>query len=127
MNAKLTSTRPQTAPSPAGAVKHRSLNVARKTPLSRDSKQAGSGAASPSPAAKDHVIHHKDGSLWARGKMLGAEMVGYWEWFRRDGTKLRSGHFDRGQQCGEWITYDKTGQIYKVTELKPKARKPRTG
>ena len=50
-----------------------------------------------------------------------ALQVGYWEWFRKDGTKLRSGHFDNGQQTGEWTTYDKRGQVYKVTTMKPKS------
>ena len=27
---------------------------------------------------------------------------------------MRSGHFCKGEQCGEWTTYDKTGKIYKV-------------
>ena len=55
--------------------------------------------------------------------MLGDKMSGYWEWFRKDGTKLRSGHFQDGEQVGEWITYDKKGEVYKVTQMKPKAGK----
>ena len=47
--------------------------------------------------------------------------TGYWEWFRKDGTKLRSGYFDGGEQTGEWTTYDRRGQVYKVTRFKPKA------
>jgi len=47
--------------------------------------------------------------------------IGYWEWFRKNGTKMRSGHFENGEQSGEWITYDKSGQKYKVTHFKPKA------
>ena len=43
---------------------------------------------------------------------------GYWEWFRLDGTKMRSGHFEKGEPTGEWTTYDKKGQIYKVTQMK---------
>ena len=65
--------------------------------------------------------HHKDGSLWARGQMLDGAMHGYWEWFRVDGTKLRSGHFDKGAQTGEWVTYDKAGTPYKVTDVTPKS------
>ena len=67
---------------------------------------------------KDHVVYHKDGSVWAKGKTLGGAPTGYWEWFRKDGTKLRSGHFENGKQISEWITYDKNGQIYKVTNIK---------
>ena len=36
-------------------------------------------------------------------------------------TKLRSGHFEDGEQVGEWITYDRDGQKYKVTRMKPEA------
>jgi hypothetical protein len=28
---------------------------------------------------------------------------------------MRSGHFDKGRQTGEWTTYDKNGAVYKVT------------
>jgi antitoxin component YwqK of YwqJK toxin-antitoxin module len=66
-------------------------------------------------------LDHKDGSLWAKGQTLGGENHGYWEWFRKNGTKLRSGHFDMGKQVGEWTTYDKDGAPYKVTKMKPKA------
>jgi antitoxin component YwqK of YwqJK toxin-antitoxin module len=74
-------------------------------------------------SAKPHVVHHKDGSIWARGMMADGVPTGYWEWFRMDGSKLRSGNFDKGQQVGEWITYDKKGQKYKVTQIKPKPKR----
>lgn len=44
-------------------------------------------------------------------------MEGYWEWFRKDGTKMRSGHFKNGERVGEWTTYDREGQVYKVTNM----------
>ena len=62
-----------------------------------------------------HIQYHKDGSVWAKGDMINGVCHGYWEWFRQDGTKMRSGYFDQGQQIGEWITYNKTGQVYKKT------------
>lgn len=70
------------------------------------------------PRPEPHLQYHKDGSLWARGQTLGGVPTGYWEWFRKDGTKLRSGHFEDGQQVGEWTTYDRKGQVYKVTNMK---------
>ena len=70
---------------------------------------------------KEHIHYHKDGSIWAKGQMLGEIMTGYWEWFRKDGTKLRSGSFENGEQVGEWTTYDRQGKVYKVTKMKPKA------
>jgi antitoxin component YwqK of YwqJK toxin-antitoxin module len=71
--------------------------------------------------AKHYEKLHKDGSLWAKGQTINDIPTGYWEWFRKDGTKLRSGHFIDGAQVGEWTTYDKLGQVYKVTQAKPKA------
>lgn len=70
------------------------------------------------PKPKEHLIHHKDGSLWAKGMMAGEVMDGYWEWYRKDGTRLRSGSFANGAQVGEWTTYDKAGEVYKVTVMK---------
>ena len=70
--------------------------------------------------ATPHTEYHKDGSVWARGQKLGDVPVGYWEWFRIDGTRLRSGTFENGAQAGEWTTYDKQGDIYKVTTIKAK-------
>jgi antitoxin component YwqK of YwqJK toxin-antitoxin module len=69
---------------------------------------------------RDHVQYHRDGSVWAKGPKLDGELHGYWEWFRMDGTRMRSGHFDRGAQVGEWTTYDKKGDVYKVTRVKRK-------
>jgi len=69
---------------------------------------------------KEHIQRHKDGSLWARGQTIDGVATGYWEWFRIDGTKLRSGYFENGEQVGEWTTYDKNGEVYKVTKMKPK-------
>ncbi len=70
----------------------------------------------------DHVQYHKDGSVWAKGKMIDGVASGYWEWFRKDGTRLRSGHFENGEQVGEWTTYNKAGEVYKVTRIKPKTK-----
>jgi len=67
-----------------------------------------------------HIIYHKDGSIWAKGEMTDRISDGYWEWFRKDGTKMRSGYFDKGKQVGEWTTYDKEGKVYKVTSLDKK-------
>ena len=69
------------------------------------------------------IVRHKDGSLWAKGQSVGGVQVGKWEWFRKDGTKLRSGHFDNGQQTGAWTTYDRAGKVYKVTTIRPKPTK----
>ena len=73
-----------------------------------------------SPPTEEYTHYHKDGSIWARGKMDGQTQTGYWEWFRKDGTKLRSGFFENGEQVGEWTTYDAKGAVYKVTKMKLK-------
>ena len=61
---------------------------------------------------------HRDGSLWAKGQSIDDVPTGYWEWFRKDGTKLRSGYFDNGVQVGEWTTYDRSGAVYKITTIR---------
>jgi antitoxin component YwqK of YwqJK toxin-antitoxin module len=71
-------------------------------------------------AAKQHIEYYRDGSVWAKGQMLGGQQVGYWEWFRKDGTKMRSGYFENGVQVCEWTTFDREGNVYKVTKMKPK-------
>ncbi|MCV0383204.1 MAG: hypothetical protein K5799_07055 [Erythrobacter sp.] len=65
---------------------------------------------------RERIERHKGGTICARGQMLGDELHGYWEWFRTDGTLKRSGHFDRGEQVGEWTTYDADGMPYKTTD-----------
>jgi antitoxin component YwqK of YwqJK toxin-antitoxin module len=64
---------------------------------------------------KEFIQCHKDGTVWAVGQTLNEVPTGYWEWFRLDGTKMRSGHFENGQQVGQWTTYNKQGNVYKVT------------
>jgi antitoxin component YwqK of YwqJK toxin-antitoxin module len=49
--------------------------------------------------------------------MREGHLDGYWEWFRKDGTKMRSGFFNL-EKIGEWNTYDRNGNIYKTTTLK---------
>ena len=72
----------------------------------------------PKPEPNTH--YHKDGSPWARGQTIDGVATGYWEWFRKDGVRMRSGYFESGVQVGQWTTYDKKGEIYKVTTMKPK-------
>lgn len=50
-----------------------------------------------------------DGGLKAKGRMKDGELHGAWSWWRKDGTLLRTGSFDRGRQVGTWTTYDATG------------------
>lgn len=75
---------------------------------------------SKKPSSEPYAKYHKDGSIWAIGQKLDGVPIGYWEWFRKDGTKMRSGTFENGQQVGEWTTYDREGKVYKVTTMKTK-------
>ncbi len=75
-------------------------------------------------STREHILFHKDGSVWAKGPMRGKIQHGFWEWYRKDGTKLRSGRFENGEQVGNWTTYDKTGKVTKVTEIKKKIAPP---
>ncbi len=65
-----------------------------------------------------YVTYHNDGSLYAKGSTLDGQPDGYYEWFRKDGTKMRSGYFRKGKQIGEWTTYDRKGNVVKVTRMK---------
>jgi len=67
---------------------------------------------------KERIDRHKDGSIKAKGQMKDGELAGYWEWFRKDGTKMRSGCFENGKQVGDRTTYDAKGKIVKVTKMK---------
>lgn len=74
---------------------------------------------------RQHITYHADGSVWAKGDMSDdGTLDGYWEWFRRDGTKLRSGYFKNGKQVGDWTTYDASGEVYKVTSKSEDADVP---
>jgi antitoxin component YwqK of YwqJK toxin-antitoxin module len=44
-------------------------------------------------------------------------MHGYWEFFRTDGSLMRSGSFDHGKQVGEWKTYARDGRLVKTTQF----------
>jgi antitoxin component YwqK of YwqJK toxin-antitoxin module len=78
------------------------------------------------PRPTKYIQHHKDGSIWARGQTIDGVATGYWEWFRKDGVRMRSGYFEAGAQVGEWTTYDRKGNLYNVTTMKPKAAAKKT-
>ena len=88
----------------------------KTTRTTRPKKSAGKKSAQP------YIHYHKDGSIWAKGKVAGGVPTGYWEWFRKSGTKMRSGTFENGEQVGEWTTYDQQGEVHKITRMKPKAK-----
>jgi antitoxin component YwqK of YwqJK toxin-antitoxin module len=82
------------------------------------SKKGEFGMPSKRSNPQPHIEYHEDGSIHARGQMLDGVPTGYWEWFRKNGIKMRSGTFQDGEPVGDWITYDQKGGIYKVTKKK---------
>jgi antitoxin component YwqK of YwqJK toxin-antitoxin module len=73
-------------------------------------------------APQAYIQHHKDGSVWAKGQTVDDVPTGYWEWYRKNGTLMRSGTFENGEQVGEWTTFDQTGKVHKVTTMKRKRK-----
>jgi antitoxin component YwqK of YwqJK toxin-antitoxin module len=68
---------------------------------------------------KKYIKYHTDGTIWAKGDaMVSGKPEGYFEWFRKDGTRMRSGYFKNGKQTGKWTTYDKKGKVLKITKFK---------
>ena len=72
--------------------------------------------AKPTPA----IDHYDNGTVRFRGANLEGKMHGPWTFFRRDGSLMRSGSFDRGTQVGIWRTYDRTGSVVKETDFPPR-------
>lgn len=67
------------------------------------------------------IKYHANGStIWSKGKMVDGNAEGYWEWYRLDGTRKRSGYFEKGEPVGEWTTYDGKGNVYKVEKKRSK-------
>ncbi len=58
---------------------------------------------------------YSTGAVRSTGFLLGGEMHGPWVFFRKDGSVMRSGEFDRGRQVGTWRTFDRTGRLVKQT------------
>jgi hypothetical protein len=42
--------------------------------------------------AQENIEYYKDGGVKSKGYIADGGMDGYWEWFRKNGTKMRSGH-----------------------------------
>jgi antitoxin component YwqK of YwqJK toxin-antitoxin module len=60
---------------------------------------------------------YQNGNPRYKGKFKQSEMHGYWEFFRKDGTLMRSGSFDSGKQIGIWANYDQSGHPHKETDF----------
>jgi antitoxin component YwqK of YwqJK toxin-antitoxin module len=60
---------------------------------------------------------YDNGNLKLSGFLVDGEMHGAWSFYRRDGSLMRSGSFDRGRQVGVWRTHDRAGKVLKETTL----------
>jgi antitoxin component YwqK of YwqJK toxin-antitoxin module len=69
--------------------------------------------AQPEP----EIDYYADGGMQSRGWILDGQMHGEWEFFRKDGSVMRTGAFDRGRQVGTWRTYDRAGRLVKETDF----------
>ncbi len=67
--------------------------------------------------ATPHEERYDNGAVKLRGSHLDGEMHGDWAFFRRDGSLMRSGAFDRGRQVGVWTTFDRSGAVVKATDF----------
>jgi len=69
------------------------------------------------PEAVPDIAYYGTGALQSRGFTLDGEMHGAWEFYRKDGSVMRTGEFDRGRQVGVWRTFDRTGRLVKETDF----------
>ena len=60
---------------------------------------------------------YSNGKVKFTGFRLDGELHGAWSWYRTDGTLMRTGQFERGQQVGVWRTYDRAARVVKETEF----------
>ena len=63
------------------------------------------------------IVHYPSGIVKIQGFRLRGEMHGDWEWYRTDGSVMRTGTFDRGRQIGAWRTFDRSGRLVKETDF----------
>jgi antitoxin component YwqK of YwqJK toxin-antitoxin module len=72
-----------------------------------------SDPAEPTP----DVALYDTGAVRYRGFQLDGQMHGAWEFMRKDGSLMRAGEFDRGEQVGLWRTFDRAGNVVKETDF----------
>jgi antitoxin component YwqK of YwqJK toxin-antitoxin module len=69
------------------------------------------------PEPEPEVALYADGTVKFKGFRLAGEMHGAWEWYRVDGSLMRTGGFDRGRQVGVWQTFDRSGRMVKESDF----------
>lgn len=68
-------------------------------------------------AVVSETIRYASGGVQAQGTLLDGIVHGAWEWFRKDGTLMRTGNFEHGRQAGIWRTYARSGRLVKETDF----------
>jgi antitoxin component YwqK of YwqJK toxin-antitoxin module len=66
------------------------------------------------------IAYYDDGGVRYPGFQLDGQMHGAWEFLRKDGSVMRTGEFDRGEQVGIWKTFDRKGEVVKETNFPKK-------
>jgi antitoxin component YwqK of YwqJK toxin-antitoxin module len=67
--------------------------------------------------SKEISPFYENGLPRFKGEYLDGEMHGDWEFFRKDGSLMRSGSFDHGVQTGIWRTFDREGTLVSEKRL----------
>lgn len=53
-----------------------------------------------------------DGRRFARGHLVGEQMIGRWRYWYEDGSPMMIGDFDdKGNPCGYWLVLDRDGAL----------------
>ena len=70
-----------------------------------------------------HPADHDEVDVVRRGLQSGSAFsdVAEKKIIRKDGSVMRSGEFDRGQQIGIWKTFDREGKVVKETDFSKKS------
>jgi antitoxin component YwqK of YwqJK toxin-antitoxin module len=71
----------------------------------------------PQADAEPETAYYANGRVKFTGFRLDGELHGAWQWYRTDGTLMRSGEFDRGRQVGTWRTFERSGRLAKETDF----------
>jgi uncharacterized protein YdhG (YjbR/CyaY superfamily) len=61
--------------------------------------------ASYPKSSGEFLEFYDNGYLKAKGRYREGEMHGYWEFYRKDGSIMRSGKLSHGEAVGEWQTH----------------------
>ena len=107
----------------AGTIDTTPAATARLTPVRTPSPLSGrhrlgdTACQDASTPDAPEVAYAANGNVNYRGGHLDAERHGPREFFRRDGSMLRTGAFDRGTQVGVWRWYDRESIVTRETDF----------